>query len=139
MTSAHEPVTSALLAALQGSGFAVGDHEAPVPTPDDRPYAILYAIPGGGTWGPPLVDHTESAQLVFQVNSIGQRRDQVQKLADRLRHLVLGRTGTGGYATALAPAGLAVIDRDLDSHSGVEKSDEVWTSIERYRLTVTPL
>lgn len=138
MSAAHAPVTAALLAALQSSGFSIGDHEAPVPTPDDEPYAILYAIPGGASWGPPLTDHTRSAGLVYQVTSIGQRRDQVEMLADVLREVVLGRTGEGSYATAISPVGLVVAYRDLDADGGVDKDGLVWSSAERYQLTVTP-
>lgn len=138
MSVAHAPITSALLAALRSTGFDVGEHEAPVPTPADKPYGILYVIPGGFAFGPPLVDHTQNAGLVYQVSTIGQRRDQVEKCADRMRAAVLSRTGAGAYVTAITPAGLKVIDRDLDSFGGLDKVDDVWTSSERYRLTVTP-
>lgn len=138
MSVPHEPVTAAVLAALRTTGLEVGDHEAPIPTPTDEPYGILYLIPGGSTWGPPMVDHTESAALVYQSTTVGQRRDQVEKCADRFRTAVLGRTSTGAYSTAITPAGLVVIDRDLDSFGGVDQADEVVTLTERWRLTVTP-
>lgn len=138
MSVGHAPTTSALLIALRSTGFPVGEHEAPVPTPTDKPYAILYVIGGGFAFGPPLVDHTQNAGLVYQVTTIGQRRDQVEKCADRMRQAVLGRSGTGAYSTAITPVGLKVIDRDLDSFAGLDKVDEIWSSSERYRLTVTP-
>ena len=138
MSSPHEPVTSALLAALRTSGFAIGDHEAPVPVPDDEPYSILDHIPGGWAWGAALVDHTAGAALVYQTSTIGQRRDQAQALDDRLRELVLGRTAGGAYVTPITPVGLVVVDRDLDAFGGVDVEKEVVTVTSRYRLTVTP-
>lgn len=138
MSVSQEPVTAALLVALATSGLAGGDHEAPVPTPTDEPYWLLEYL-WSTTWGPPLVDHNESAVVVYQVTSVGQRRDQVERCRDRLRQTILGRTPTGAYLTAIAPAGLAVIDRDHDSSAPVDIVDTVVTASERYRLTVTPL
>lgn len=140
MSADRAPLTAALLVALRSTGFSVGDHEAPVPPPTDKPYAILYAIPGGGAWGPPLFDHTQGGIAVYQATYVGQRRDQVETLRDRLRRVVLGRTATGTYLTAISPAGLAVIDRDLDADAGVssDAGHLLWTAVDRYRLTTTP-
>ncbi len=136
-------VTSALLTMLAaGTGKPVGDHKAPLATAP--PYSVLYSIPGGGFWGAALVGPDADADFVYQVDSVGLKRNQAEWLADRVRRSVLARSSSGAFqVTITPPAGLKVADRLPDGGpGGVQVAGvpphEVFSVAERFVLRVVP-
>lgn len=132
-----------LLRASAGSGVAVGDHA--VPTDAGDLYAILYQLDRGTAFsGPPLTAPDADVTLEYQISSSGKSRMQAQWLADKLRTLILGRTESGAFGTALpAIAGWRVADRlPSSAASGVQVEGVApqlrFTVQDRYSLLVTP-
>jgi hypothetical protein len=138
------PITAAVLVALRTLSFEVGDGVAPRPAAGDAqpqmPYLVLYSIDGGGFDGPVFLAPEADATLVYQVDAVGERRDQVETLADRVRGCLIGRSSsTGAFTTALTPSGYKVMDRAADgSPGGVDREGQVFSSAQRFAITVTP-
>ena len=141
-------LTNSLLAMLTaGTGRPVGDHKAPPPPAPPavyHPYSVLYSIPGGGFLGAALVAPDADADFVYQVDSVGVRRDQTEWLADRVRRSMLARTASGAFQVSLlSPAGLKIADRLPDGGAGGVQVDgtpphEVFSIAERFVLRVVP-
>ena len=136
-------VTTALLSMLAaGTGKPVGDHKAPLST--EPPYCVLYSIPGGGYWGAALVGPEADADFVYQVDSVGLKRNQTEWLADRVRRSMLARTSSGAFQVTInPPLGLKVADRVPDGGPGGVQVDgdpphEVFSVAERFVLRVVP-
>ncbi|MEU0839482.1 hypothetical protein ABZ370_08425 [Streptomyces sp. NPDC005962] len=144
--TARLPVTRALAALLEhttGRPCGVGEHPrvqqksgwdtAPVP------YMILDSLPAEFA-GPPLWDWHADAAWAYQITSVGERADQVEWLADRVRAGVVGRTD-GGWAQDLAVPEARVIDRELTYDAGGEPSVSaagvIVSYVQRVTITVT--
>lgn len=129
-------------AVATATGKPCGDAKAPLDVAP--PYAVVHTISGGGYWGPGLVAPEDSADWVYQIDAVGDRRDQAEWLADKIRLTVLGRDAAGAFLTAISePSGLRIIDRRSDGGAGgveVEGTPphEVYTASERYVVSVTP-
>ncbi|MGP8301997.1 hypothetical protein ACTPOK_29570 [Streptomyces inhibens] len=148
MTAARLPVTRALAALIaKTTGRPCGLGELPrMQTesgewePASAPYTILDSLPGNFS-GPPLWDWHADAAWMYQVTSVGERDDQVQWLADRVRAGVVGRTGDG-WAHDLRVPQARVIDRELDHDAGGELSvsaaGAIVSYVQRFTITVTP-
>jgi hypothetical protein len=109
--------------------------------PAPVPYTILDSLPGAFS-GPPLWDWHADAAWSYQVTSIGERDDQVQWLADRVREGVVGRTDDEWVNDLMVP-GLRVIDRELDHDAGgepaaVSPAGSIVSYVQRFTITVTP-
>lgn len=122
-------------------GFEVGDHRAPAAA--GYPYWTVWGIPGGGASGPPLGASQADAAFAFQVDAVGQTREQSERLAGRSRDRVAGRGPNGAYSAAAAnPPGAVVNDRILDGGPGAPLPEgtypnEVWTTSERFVIYVS--
>ncbi|MER8002098.1 hypothetical protein [Streptomyces sp. NPDC095613] len=115
--------------------------------PDDKgefcpavvPYMILDSLPATFT-GPPLWDWHADVAWTYQVTSIGERDDQVQWLADRARHGLIGRAGNQ-WAYDLQVPEAAVIDRELEHEAGgdptVSAAGSIVSYVQRFTITVT--
>ncbi|WP_382465828.1 hypothetical protein ACFIN9_26530 [Streptomyces noursei] len=150
MTAPRLPVTRALAVLIEKStrrpcGLGElprlqnesGEWEA-APTP----YTILDSLPGH-FGGPPLSDWHADAAWTYQVTSVGDRDDQVQWLADRVRVGIVGRTGEGtGWAHDLVVPQGRVIDRELSYDAAGESSTSaagaIVSYVQRITITVTP-
>ncbi|OIJ97776.1 hypothetical protein BIV25_13290 [Streptomyces sp. MUSC 14] len=108
--------------------------------PADVPYTVLDSLPGEFS-GPPLSDWQADAAWSYQVTSVGERGDQVQWLADRVRHGVLGRHDGSWTYDLRVPQG-RVIDRELAHEGGGETSvsaaGAIVSYVQRFTITVTP-
>jgi hypothetical protein len=148
VSPARLPVTRALAALIeQATGRPCGVAELPRVRgesgewkPASAPYTILDSLPGAFT-GPPLWDWHADAAWTYQVTSVGERGDQVQWLADRVRAGVVGRSG-GHWAYDLDVPQARVIDRELDHDAGGEASvsaaGAIVSYVQRFTITVTP-
>lgn len=140
-TIAQEDVFTAVISMLRAQqAFPVGDGEPP---DDEVPYYIVYPIEGGGYFGPPLTNPEADAAVVLQVNSVGRRRDQAQRLGTIARNLVLGRQASGAFQNAITGSTFVVAHRRPDGGpAGTDYSgrppDRLFTARERYVLHVTP-
>lgn len=139
----EEPVTTALITLLATLGFPVGDHRAPADATADKPYLVVHFIGPGGPRTGSLADPEADTTLVYQVDAVGRRRDQAQKLGDKVRNLALVRGASGSFTAAFpAMTGLVCHDRITEGSAGVivegEAPNEVYTFPERYRLAITP-
>ncbi|WP_413809687.1 hypothetical protein [Streptomyces sp. OE57] len=104
------------------------------------PYTILDSLPAEFT-GPPLWDWHADAAWSYQITSVGERVDQVEWLADRVRVGVVGRTG-GRWSHDLHIPGVLVADRELTYDAGGEPSvsaaGAIVSYVQRVTITVTP-
>ena len=140
---AKHPITNGLIAMVRsGISKPVGDHEAPENADLDVGYAIAYTIDGGSFEGAPLWATESDAWLVYQITSVGRKRDQAEAIADRVRLTILSRVAAGGFQVAFPdPAGMKVTGREPDGTSpgvipeGV-KPNRVYNVPERYRFHV---
>ena len=115
-----------------------------IPEQGQLPLAVLHSIPGGSYSGPVLTDPEADTFYEYQVDVVGSRMDQVEKGADELRDLVLGR-GPGGefkHALEVVP-GFGWVDRlPTDTPGGVDvekaPSGTVFTASNRYTVVLTP-
>nr|WSZ96829.1 hypothetical protein OH820_15210 [Streptomyces sp. NBC_00857] len=74
------------------------------------------------------------------MTSIGEREDQVQWLADRVRHGLVGRTDGHWVRELLVPEAW-VIDRELEHETGgdptVSAAGSIVSYVQRFTITVT--
>jgi hypothetical protein len=133
-------VTKAVLAVLVATGVRIGDGEVPPGYPKEgEPHVVLYELSGGNMTGPPLAAPEQDLVLPFLVASFGWRRDQASNVASRMRGVLIGRAATGAFATAMAVAGVAVMNRW--NEGGVppaEPEGDQFAVREQFRLAVTP-
>ncbi|WP_275560754.1 hypothetical protein [Streptomyces sp. 5-6(2022)] len=145
--TARLPVTRALAALVeQATGLPCGIGELPRVQgrsgwePAPAPYTILDSLPAEFS-GAPLWDWHADAAWSYQVTSVGERADQVQWLADRVRAGVVGRTD-GRWTHELRIPQARVIDRELTYDAGGEPSVSAAAAIvsyvQRVTITVTP-
>ncbi|MFF4802345.1 hypothetical protein ACFY1U_28735 [Streptomyces sp. NPDC001351] len=145
--TARLPVTRALATLVeQATGRPCGLGELPLVQgesgrePARAPYTILDALPAEFS-GPPLWDWHADAAWAYQVTSIGERADQVQWLADRVRAGVVGRSD-GDWARDLRVPEVHVVDRELTYDAGGELSVSaagvIVSYVQRFTITVTP-
>jgi len=138
-------VTASVVAVLQGAAtFPVGDGRAPDEV-SGRPWAIVYSIDGGRLLDDNLGAREHSTDLVYQVTSIGRRRDQAEWAADLCRRTMLARTPAGAFQVVwpAVAAGVVVVDRQLLGPVGGVKSDgnpphDVHSTTERYIVRLVP-
>lgn len=137
------PVTAWLMGLLHtATDKLIGFGEAPEDAVLSDGYLIVHAIPGGGpSFGAPLVSPDDSVSLVYQVDSVGLRADQVQLISDLVRKAILGRGATGAFTNPADIPGLDLLNRCPDSDgSGAqfdvvgEPPNRVWTAAERFYL-----
>jgi hypothetical protein len=135
----RELVTTALktwLAAELNRGVGIGESPASSPLP----YVIVYPTPGGGFSGPFLAPDAD-VEAVYQLTSVAKGREQAEWLADKARHVVLDRSGTGAFVKAFpAIAGWVVYDRSPDSGPPPVAPDGagLWRVDERFVFRITP-
>ncbi|WLW55252.1 hypothetical protein [Streptomyces sp. YU58] len=145
--TARLPVTRALAALLEhATSRPCGVGELPRVQgksgwePAPVPYTILDSLPAEFT-GPPLWDWHADAAWAYQVTSVGERADQVEWLADRVRAGVVGRTD-GRWTHDLHVPEARVIDRELTYDAGGEPSvsaaGAIVSYVQRVTITVTP-
>lgn len=143
-------VTDALVAMIAGSTgkpcgkTRVPDLPAVTPPAKPSPYTVVHAIDGGGFWGPGLVAPEESADFVYQVDSVGWSPDQCEWMADAVRRTLLARTSSGAFQVAFpAVSGLVVTDRRPEGgpggiDAGGKRPNEVYSIAERFTVCVCP-
>ncbi|GHJ28577.1 hypothetical protein TPA0910_30100 [Streptomyces hygroscopicus subsp. sporocinereus] len=145
--TARLPITRALAALLeQATGRPCGIGELPRVQgksgwePAPAPYTILDSLPAE-FGGPPLWDWHADAAWSYQVTSVGERADQVEWLADRVRAGVVGRTD-GHWSHDLHVPEARVIDRELTYDAGgepaVSAAGAIVSYVQRVTITVTP-
>lgn len=140
---ATRDLTSALIAMLQtATARPVGDGEVPQGFTIEQGYYIVYGIPNDGYFDG-LEAAGQDADVVYQVTSVGKRRDHADWLADRARLTILARTGPTFQVAFVPPAGMKVIDRRPDSGlpgtpvSQGTPPNQRWQVAERFVLSVT--
>lgn len=131
-----ELLRTAADAAVPPAARRVGDHDGP----DDRtrPYSVLRIVDGGatdGSWGDPH----EMPEVVVQVSSVGDSRDQAQLHKGWMAQLILGRDGNG-YLHAIQGATWRVWKREVDVAGGVDGGGvdaPLFNAVDRFRLSLT--
>ncbi len=151
----RRPITKALVPWLAtATGKPCGDHRLPTnlpPPPTERgrksdPYTIVFALDGGGYWGPGLTAPDQAADFVYQVTSVGYSPEQVQWMADAVKRTMLARSSSGAFQVAFpAVTGVVIADRmppEGDGPGGIDIAgrhpDEVFSIPERYVLRAVP-
>ncbi|WP_431770887.1 hypothetical protein [Streptomyces cucumeris] len=145
--TARLPVTRALAALVEKTtGRPCGIGELPRVEgksgwePAACPYTILDSLPAE-FGGPPLWDWHADAAWSYQITSVGERGDQVEWLADRVRSGIVGRTDGRWVHDLLIPEA-RLIDRELTYDAGGEPSvsaaGAIVSYVQRVTITVTP-
>lgn len=135
-------VTAALLDLLETTTLPIGDHTAPEEVAG-KPWATLYSITGGNLSQDNLAAVEDGTDLIYQVTSVGRRRDQAEWMADLIRAKVVARTATAFVTAWPSMTGLKVADRQMwGGVGGVEQSGEaphqLWSVAERFLIRVVP-
>lgn len=66
------------------------------------PYGVIIPRPKGVLTGPPYSNNPwADASLEYHIKSIGERDDQCEGLADKIREAIIGRDSTGDYTYPL--------------------------------------
>jgi hypothetical protein len=136
--SDRRPVTAAFIELLETTGLPIGDHVAPGEVAG-KPWAIVYSIPGGALRDDNLAAVEKGTDLVYQVTSVGRRRDQAEWMADRARTTVIARTSSGFTTAWPMMTGAEAADRQLlGGLGGAEPSGkaphQVWSVAERFLI-----
>lgn len=138
-------VTNALIKALRdaGPGKTILDHPYQVEKPS-YPYLAVFAIPGGSFSGPPLTAPDADAELIYQLDAIGTRRDQAQAMGDWAAGVVVGREASGLFRVSFEDIpGWKVADRmPTDTTPGgvevVPAATTLYRDTRRFTLALTP-
>ncbi len=121
--------------------LAVGDHGRPdlsAAQQADGRYCVLWSIAGGQLTTLGLEAAPSWLEAVYQVDSYGPTRQVAEWMADKVRSVLLGRSG-GTWTTVLSSLDRVVIDRRVDSRGGVDReADNLFASRDRYVLVVVP-
>lgn len=131
------PMTKALrtmVATVTGKPCGLGTIPNVGGVPAEPPYSILYALEGSLD-GPPFGDANADAEWTYQVTSVGERDDQAQWLADKVRAAILSRTSSG-WTNAIPVSGMKVIGRAHAGEGGTDAAEVVSSVPERYTLWV---
>lgn len=144
MTPPRLPLTRALVELIrERTGRPCGWSALPTDgrgVPVATPYTVLDSLPALGFDGPGFSDWHADVLWTYQVTSVGDRGDQVEWLADRIRDTVVGRAGDG-WRTPLRIAGQRVIDRELTADGAGEPAEgsqgSIVTYVQRFTLRVT--
>jgi hypothetical protein len=130
------PVTAALVALVaSATSRPVGDGR--LPTAADPPFAVVYGLPGGESWGPDYTDPQAATALAYQITYVSVTRAGAEAFADIVRHALLDRSADGAFVTALAVSGLTVLDRELLSYGGLDSDRGVFNIRDTFQVHVT--
>lgn len=142
-TPLRHPVTVSFAEMLKtGTGRSIGVGRSPVVDGDalavpDFPYAIVYPVAGGGFSGS-LAFPDEDAAFEFQVTGVGLRLDQADWMTDKVRSVVLGRSGSGNFLYEMTVTDHAVVNREPTGPPGAPvESDNVWSVAASYYVRVS--
>lgn len=134
-------VTTNLVTMLQAATSRPGADMVP-PEAAELPYFFVIPIAGGpDSSGPALTAPDADVGVVYQVTSVGARRDQSEWMADKVRQAILGRNPDGSFVVAFPVVpGLSVADRRPDGgRPGTDRQgDGRYATPERYVLHLTP-
>lgn len=143
----RRPITNALLQMLRdATARQIFDSVIPkgTVTPQGESWGLLHSIPGGGFDGAPMVSPDSDLALVYQVDSVGRRRDHAEWMGDTVRRTILARTVQGRFQVAFPdPPGVLINDRrPYGEVGGVDAEGDdpyrVYTVAERFVLFATP-
>jgi hypothetical protein len=116
-----------------------------MPDSPSFPLGILHSIAGGGYFGPPLTDPHADVAYTYQLDIVGTRMDQVEKVRDDMVVAMLGRDSTGAFVNELdSIPGYAWVDRlaDDDVPGGVDveraPTGTMFTAQHRFTFVLTP-
>ena len=143
MTPPRQLVTIAIKDLL-GSHGSLKCYAGFIPEQPRLPVLILHSLSGGEYFGPFFAEPEADARYVYQVDVVGSRMDQVEKGADELRDMILGRNPDGSFKYALPDVpGYVWADRlpgDTPGGVDVEKapSGTVFTASHRFAVVLTP-
>ncbi len=131
MTYNARTLTDGFVAALTAAGLAVGDGVGPKGVAP--PFCVLYPLSGGIVDGP-IDDPHGDVESVFQVTSVGVKREQAEWVADKARVAMLAARPT--------LTGRQVSWVDVDMLGGVQRDDDVQPAVysvpERFRVWTVP-
>lgn len=121
----RQPITEWVQRLLEaGTGRPVFRSDQ-VPTTPDYPFCVIHVIDAGEYNGPALRAPERDADLVYQVDSVGQRSDSAEWLADRVRRTILARyVGQRRFQVERPdPTGYKIVDRGPYGMGGTMPGD----------------
>ncbi len=104
-----------------------------------KPYAVIFPMKNSSYGGPVFCAPQADGYFAFQIKCVGERPDQVEWMADKVREALLDRDGTGQFVTALTPTDLTVMDRypGLDSPGTLYDSGNIFEVDDAFIIAVT--
>jgi len=128
----RHPFTLAITAGLEAAGFPVGVAERPdgggwegePNTPLAglfRPYVVVVPLTASTSSGPMAVDSQGDWRLPYSVTSYAIRGDQVERIADRVRAVVLALSRA---AVTTSGGGYRVVKVNLSAIGQVNRADQ---------------
>lgn len=81
------------------------------------PYVVVHRVGASDDDTPPLAGAGVDC-VTFQLDAVGLRQDQAEKLMDRMTGLVLGSDGAGGWAHDVVVAGWRCMWRAMTADPG---------------------
>lgn len=165
----RRPVTDAILRALRAHSetlpapFPIEEGDVPPgetivdvdgtpePQPDvtknpERPYLIVWSLPGGRVGGPPLVDPEADVTWTYQLTAVGDNLAQAEWCRDQAHRVMVGRNGDGSYRHGMiilnadeTPAPIEICDRAWPEPGGPTPSNGTVAVSETYEISTTPI
>ncbi len=104
-----------------------------------KPYAVIFPMKLSYYGGTPYENPTEMGYFSYQVKCVGDRPDQTEWLADKVRDAIMGRVTGGQFTYPLVVSGLTVMDRypGLDSPGDLYDSGNIFEVDDTFIIAVT--
>ncbi|MQY11458.1 hypothetical protein SRB5_15760 [Streptomyces sp. RB5] len=131
-------IQTVITASGRSCGYSTVPTSLSQPTGNQLPYHVLYEL-GQTVSGPPFGDAAGDARLLVQVTTVGNSPEAASSGADRVRTGLLGRSpdGSDWLFSIVAPAGYAVVGRELDREDGMSVAGSTYSYVQRFAVHVT--
>ena len=131
----QDPVVAAVITTIDTLSFSVGDGEAPENPSPAFPYSVVYSLDDELRTGP-MSDGQADVIHNIQVTTVGETREQAQKLVDKIRIKLLE-----------TPIPLTIASRSVQlvdlADGGIVERDEteqprLFYAVDVWAITTTP-
>jgi hypothetical protein len=140
------PFTNGFIAMLRaqvdgdGDPLRIGDAQAPESSDGvvEMPYAAVYPRDGNEMTGESLRNPHTHVELIYEVRSVGYKREAAEYMRDLIRTAVLGRNASStAYANAIAATGIGIARRWVVFGS-VTREGTIWNASDEFGFRLVP-
>lgn len=105
---------------------------------ESYPYVVIYPILGGGYSGPAFCGGTQDVSWHYQITTYGERDDQVELIADRVREAIIGRDEYSQYLVDMPyDPGKVTLRSPVGPSGRLVREGQIYKSHEDYSIRVT--